>query len=89
MSHRGDGMKEDMNRRYRSIVKQARETNRVRDVIDRSNGFGAPCDQSTHIQIRTVIAAIDAGLRLRNWDCIAEGFVMLDDIEKQLSSSLA
>lgn len=66
---------------YNKIMQKARKINAKRDAIDRKAGFGAPPDGPLDLYIRTAMGAINAGISLEDWDCIAEGQAMLEEIE--------
>lgn len=67
-------------RRARVLIAHARATNAKRDAIDREAGFAAPGDAGAALWLRTAIDAILAGLTEVNWDAVAEGYVMLQDL---------
>jgi hypothetical protein len=37
--------------------------------------------------LRTAISAIHAGLSCEDWDCVAEGYVMLEDIVERITAT--
>lgn len=55
----------------------AEETNARRDQSERESGFGADSDQPTLSRLITAALAIDAGLRVEDWSCVAEGLAIL------------
>jgi hypothetical protein len=62
------------------LIQKARETNRRRDEEERAVGFAAPPDCDRESQLRTVVCALVSGIESKDWDCIAEGLVMLADL---------
>ena len=62
------------------IIEIAKNTNLRRDRIDRENGLAAPPDCSTEVAIRTAMDALKCGMRLDDWNCIAEGYAILAEI---------
>lgn len=66
---------------FDSLLAQARKTNAVRDRIDREKGNGAPADYDVATQLRTVLSALQAGINTQDWNCVAEGYVMLEHAE--------
>jgi hypothetical protein len=62
------------------LIQKARETNRQRDQADRAGGFAAPPDCDRESQLRTVVSALVSGIQSMNWNCVAEGLVVLADL---------
>jgi hypothetical protein len=69
--------------RYRKLVTKARHTNASRDRDEVAFGF-APPSHTIFLHLRTGLEAVSAGLCLGDWDCVAEGFVMLQESERTL-----
>lgn len=67
----------------RDIIKKAEKTNAERDAIDKDCGLACPGELSPHQLLRTVGIAIQTGLKLKDWDDVAEGYVMLRDFLKR------
>lgn len=63
------------------LMAKARAVNAQRDAIDIS-GPVARCPLD--LQLRTALSAIFCGLETRDWDCVAEGTVMIQDAEAQV-----
>jgi hypothetical protein len=63
-------------------IQRATRRNTFRSRAERSAGFAAPEDCSLEVALRTVVCAIHAGLVLEDWDCIAEGLVLLGHVTK-------
>ena len=68
------------------ILARARATNRHRDKLDRKNGFAAPSDCPVDVALGTAMGAIYAGLSSSDWNCIAEGYAMLEDVATMLET---
>ena len=58
------------------LMMQARSRNDRMDTIDNLNKGATPDEQ-----LRTAITAIEAGLQIEDWDCIAEGCCIIQDVE--------
>jgi hypothetical protein len=58
-----------------AMLARAEATNRERDQID----GGAVVHSSIDELVRTAICAIECGIRMNDWDCVAEGLAMLAD----------
>ena len=69
------------------LVEQAWRTNRQRDQDDRRAGW-APPTGSPFMLIRTGLEALSAGIATADWACVAEGFVMLQQVELGLRPAL-
>jgi hypothetical protein len=67
--------------RWRRFVLKARETNAKRDQDDRANGWATPSDTLPIDELRTGLEAVSAGLAKADWNCVAEGFVMIQHAE--------
>lgn len=75
---------------FYKLIMKARKTNAQRDAIERRHGFAAPESTPDDILFNTIRLAFEAGLKRRNWDCIAEGYVMLiDNFLTRLEAALA
>jgi hypothetical protein len=73
--------------RWRALVSKARTTNSTRDHDDRKAGWAAP-SASLFLLLRTGLEAVSTGLCCEDWDCVAEGFVMLQELEHTLRPEL-
>lgn len=67
------------------ILATARATNRHRDKLDRKNGFAAPSDCPVDVALETAMGAIYAGLSSSDWNCVAEGYAILEDVLAMLA----
>ena len=66
-----------------ALIAQARATNAQRDKDERAAGFGAVSDCGPFEIVRTAMFAIEAGLHRQDWPCVAEAYVMLEDVTKR------
>lgn len=64
------------------MVARAEQTNARRDQNDRANGFGAPSDGPTELALETCILAVWCGMKMQDWDTVAEGLAMLGDVSE-------
>jgi hypothetical protein len=61
------------------LINRARKTNAAYDAIDRLNGKAPPGEcGDLETFLCTVAAAIFAGMNRQDWNCVAEGWAMLD-----------
>ena len=65
---------------YDKIMAKAKKTNAKRDKDERDSGFAAPMDNGPFQYLRTAAAAIESGIKTDDWDSVAEGLVMIEDI---------
>ena len=70
------------------IISKARKTNAIRDNIDLKNGFAPPNRCSLDVFLKTAMGAILCGLQTEDFDCIAEGYVMLEDMHSKLTNNM-
>lgn len=57
------------------------------DASEREAGFASISDlipSNPSVVMRTIIAALEAGVRTDDWTCIADGIVMLQDLERHV-----
>lgn len=73
-------------RRFDELVALARKTNAYRDETERKAGFTSPAQCLLSHQLRTVMSALEAGMNTEDWNCVAEGYVMLEHAELVLRS---
>jgi hypothetical protein len=64
------------NERTQKLIDKARRTNAERDRID-GGLMGLPVD----VHLRTIISALVCGISMKDWDCIAEGTAMVQEME--------
>lgn len=67
-------------RSFDDRVARARRTNAERDAIDRAVGTATPAEAGHWESIATAASAVAAGLQTDDWDCVAEAFVLLEEI---------
>lgn len=63
---------------YLELMEKARHANKERDDID--GGFARP-DANPIILLRTAMSAIECGITLEDWNCVAEGQAMLEQLQ--------
>jgi hypothetical protein len=68
----------------RKLLSKAEQTNAQRDKIERGSGFAPPGQGGNALWARTVMQAIYCGLRTEDWNAVAEGLIMLRDLEFRL-----
>ena len=69
------------------IVAKAVKTNAHRDRMDAESGFLPPKDCPTDVFLRTAMVAIHTGLEQHDWDCVAEGYAMLQNIHTSIQKA--
>lgn len=75
---------------FDKLIAKARHTNARRDAQEHRAGFAAPGDAnfpgivSSWDLARTAAMALQAGMKTKDWDCIAEGYLMIERISTQL-----
>ena len=65
-------------------LEKARRMNAERDITDREHGFATPARVGPTGYLATALEAIKAGGKMEDWDSVAEGVVMLEDLLKRL-----
>lgn len=70
---------------YQQLMKKARRTNAHRDKSDHETGFGAPGDTPLDSHLRNAISAIQCGIKVNDWDAVAEGQEMLIAIHERMT----
>ena len=68
------------------LLTEARVANDSRDELDRQTGFAPPSIGGDDLWARTIIEALHCGLKTDDLKAIAEGLVMLVDLEFKLRS---
>lgn len=71
-----------MNPKAKPYIDKARKTIARMDKSDHENGYATPVEVGPVETVRTAMCAIEAGIALKDWDCVAEGYVMLEQIAK-------
>jgi hypothetical protein len=69
------------------LLADARETTRRMDEMERGSDFASISDlipTNPSAVMRTAIEALKAGVSGDDWTCIAEGIVMLQDLERHV-----
>ena len=63
---------------------KARKTNLMRDSADKEVGSVPPSEASLLEHLRTAMFAIEAGIQTDDWNAVAEGQAMLEEILSQV-----
>ena len=69
---------------FARLLAKARRTNAQRDAGERAHGFAVPGDAGVWQHLRMAMQALEAGIRIGDVDCLAEGYVMLEQIEQAI-----
>ncbi len=69
-------------------MERAGKTNGRRDRTDSSAGFAPPGRTLLDVHLKTVESAIEAGIRMDDRECLAEGLVMLRNARQRLSRAM-
>ncbi len=64
----------------KTLMRKARLTNAKRDVMERGVGFSSPVDGGKEGLLRTAMTALDAGMKMSDWTCVAEAQAMLEEL---------
>lgn len=70
-------------KRYNRLMKRARKLNVQRDKLEKAAGFSIPEDGLLSAGLRDAMSAIEAGIVMSDWNCVAEGQAILEVIEKR------
>ena len=70
--------------RFNRLMAQAHKTNKTRDEIERDIGAATPNDGPLDLRLRTPMQAIQSGIMLEDWSCVAEGLVMLQVLHRDI-----
>ena len=68
------------NASYEELMRVARLTNKRRDRDEREVGFATPSDGGPGEIIKTAMFAIEAGIRSKDWSCVAEAQALLEEL---------
>lgn len=71
-----------MGDRSKQAIRLAYKRNADMDAADRQNGFATPADRPESI-IPTAMAALEAGIEIEDWGCVADAYVLLEILLKQ------
>jgi len=70
-----------VNKEFAAIMARARETNRERERTDRACNVPVPRDCGPGVYLTEAISAIECGVRVHDWEVVAEGLAMLEDLK--------
>lgn len=65
------------------LIRKARKTNALRDLSDMATGFGTP-HTSIELALRTAMSALVCGIETDDWNCVAEAFEMIQELESKV-----
>lgn len=65
---------------FAAIVAKARKRIRKMDSVEHEAGFATPADCGSLAELRTIMFALEAGIRGQEWKCVSEAYVMLTDV---------
>ena len=65
---------------YEDAMRKARLFNKKMDAVDRMNGVSTPRECSLAEFIRTIMAAIESGIRIESWSSVAEAQAMIEEL---------
>lgn len=69
-----------LERDFAAIVSRARKRVAKMDTVERGAGFATPADIGPLAELRTVLFALEAGIRGQEWKCVSEAYIMLGDV---------
>lgn len=69
------------NKEFTDIMARARSTNRERDLIEKACNIPVARDSGPAAYLKAAIDAIECGVMVREWDAVAEGLAMLQDMK--------
>lgn len=69
-----------VNKKFAEIMDRARHTNRERNRTDKACDIPVPRDCGPAIYLSAAISAIETGVMTEDWDPVAEGLAMLEDL---------
>jgi hypothetical protein len=65
---------------YDALMKKARKTNESRDKEEEQVGYLNPSEGLWSMRIATAISAIECGIKVNDWNAVAEGQAMLEKL---------
>jgi hypothetical protein len=69
---------------YQELMAKARKTNKERELIELKSGYRSPDPKNNIDILRTIMLAIACGIKLGDWNAVAEGQAMLEEHMKFL-----
>jgi hypothetical protein len=70
-----------VNKEFADIMERARQTNRHRDAIAKSCRSQVPRECGPAMYLAAAMEAVETGVRVTDWDSVAEGLAMLEDLQ--------
>lgn len=74
---------------WQARLSKVKATNRSLDAVDREAGLATPAGAGLLAHLATALEAIKAGGVLGDWDCVAEGVLILEDAVARLARAEA
>jgi hypothetical protein len=65
---------------YKKLMAKARQTNAKRDETDREGYFATPDYGPLSQMLKTAMSAVEAGIITADWNAVAEGQAMLEQL---------
>lgn len=78
----------EVNMEFNELIKNAKARTKEMDATDRESGFAADSDTPGWMRLRTVMFALEAGLKTEDWDCVAEAYVTLEEVNKTIETKI-
>lgn len=67
-----------------ALITRARHTNDQRTASEHEHGWASPDDLGTYGVLDTALIALEAGMVTEDWSCIAEAYVFVESVVRQL-----
>lgn len=74
-------------REFTQFVEQAAQQNRDMSDAEHQSGFAPPEDCTIPHHLRTVVSALEAGIRVHDWTCVGQAYVLLKDAVRRLKTT--
>lgn len=68
---------------WQALITAARQTNAAHDAVEQTTGYVFPMVNPLHA-LRTGLESISGGICQADWPLVAEGFVMVQEVEALL-----
>ena len=70
---------------FDTIMRKAEARMNELSAIERATGYTSPANCPPEVELRTVEAALECAIQTNDWDCVAEGLVMLKDATRKVT----
>jgi len=71
---------------FDELIKRVAKHLAMVNKSERRSGFAADEDCPVPVRLRTVELALNAGVKMEDWNCIAEAYLMLCAINKKINA---